>query len=507
MSELENPEDLLRRIYDEEFGFLPTSRSMKPVHVANGTARRLLGTTADHRPLARILRQFVKNQTGGYLEERDSTAQILEAFPDLFSDQYGNAPTDEELTRFRALAKETLGADAAVFNDQASFTFSHKSMITTDVSDAGAGDFLAGLLVAGASTTPTLAADLIRRLLESDADPWTTIAWPVIEHAELREAPLSGASQIRADRLATLQAADSNGVLISPTLRKLRSRYEQLALYQDGHGSKLTMLRQIMLFGTFSIHVHMIHRANDVIADAPRPPILLDLFDGAKRSLREASAATLQAGFRVIEQLISHRISEHLGEHFADADGRISSEFPEAPQALGAAQFFDPDLAAVDPRTALTDAFWRAGYTAVGTKSEKGFPWHAMLGLGRRTGYLLPYDDRGRGGKEHKRYGVTAEFAEILVASTVRSDAPVDFDTFLDRLRDNFGIVVGRPVDFDIIRRNNLRENTKATRSISVSETDLRQNFLEFKQLILDIGLAKSYADGRTIVTLDEGRS
>ncbi|MCW2750723.1 MAG: hypothetical protein JWR83_1833, partial [Aeromicrobium sp.] len=41
-------------------------------------------------------------------------------------------------------------------------------------------------------------------------------------------------------------------------------------------------------------------------------------------------------------------------------------------------------------------------------------------------------------------------------------------------------------------------------RSISVMEADLRANLLAFRELIVDIGFAKSYADGRTIVTTDE---
>ena len=45
-------------IYDEDFGFLPTNSSMKPVHVANGLARRLVGFSTDHMPLARVLRQY-----------------------------------------------------------------------------------------------------------------------------------------------------------------------------------------------------------------------------------------------------------------------------------------------------------------------------------------------------------------------------------------------------------------------------------------------------------------
>ena len=68
--------------------------------------------------------------------------------------------------------------------------------------------------------------------------------------------------------------------------------------------------------------------------------------------------------------------------------------------------------------------------------TSKDLPWNALLALGRRSGYLLPYDDRGRGGKEHKRYGVNAEFAEVLVAATVAPGDPVDFDDFLDDSRD-----------------------------------------------------------------------
>lgn len=503
---LDTPDQLLRRVYDEEFGFLPTNRSMKPVHVANGLARRLAGTVTDHTPLARVLRQFVKNQRGGYVEERDTSEQILNDFGDRFVDQYGNAPNEEKLTRFRSLAKETLGADSAVFHDQASFTLSHEKMISSDPSDQGSGDFLAGLLTAGEGSRTTAAADLFLALLKTENDPWTLTALPLLDASIQRESSSRGNVDARSQRLDDLLNTDATGLITAPTLRRLRDRYDQLARYEEARGSKLTTLRRLVLFGTFAIHVHMIQRAGDVLEDGPRPIILLDLFDGRRRSLREASAATLQSGFRAVEQLVLHRIERHLVEVYGDEDGLLAQSFPDGPEFLDAVPFFDENFAMSFPNQAWAESFWRAGYTGVGTKSAKGLPWHALLGLGRRTGYLLPYDDRGRGGKEHKRYGATAEFAEILVAATVRPGDPVDFDTFLDMLRDNFGIVVGRPSDFEIIRHNDLRTDRNLARSVSVNETDLRLNLLEFRQLITDIGFAKSYADGRTMVTTDEGR-
>ena len=504
------PDDLLRRIYDEDFGFLPTNRSMKPVHVANGMSRRLIGVTNGFAPLGQVLRQYVQKQSAGYLEERHPNAAILERYGDRFSDAYGNPPEDEALTRFRALAKDTLGADGAAYDTgQSSFTLSHRLMITSDVSDNGSGDLLAAMLTAGEPTRDAPAAALIRDLLDRDTDPWTMIGWPILGIGDQSEAALTGAALTRSERVAQLLATDKHGTLKSQTIRELRDRYDQLAAYEDAYGAKLTTLRRMVLFGSFVIHVHMIRRAGDVIADAARPPILIDMFDGRRRSLREASAATLQAGFRSIEQLVVYRIREHIAETFKNPKkiGTYLDSLPESADKVLLTDEYEAQIGASSPVDALAEAYWKAGCSGVGPKSGKGFPWHALLALGRRSGYLLPQDDRGRGGKEHKRYGLNAEFAEVLVASTVAPGEPVDFDEFLDQLRHSYGIVIGRQADFDIIRQNDLHAGGTLQRSVSVNENDLRANIGAFKALMTDIGFAKTYADGRTIITTDEGRA
>lgn len=503
-SEIETPKELLRRIYDEEFGFIPTNSSMKPVHVANGVARRILGTHVDFAPLARLLRQYVDNQRGGFKEERNPNTAIFEDFGERLSDRFGNPPSDDALTRFRSLAKDTLGADDAVFPTQASFTLSHARMVTNDISDNGAGDFLASFLMAGAPRRPDTAAALIRDLLHSDTDPWTTIGWPLLDIGAEQLATLGATAQLRADRSAALLATNKQGIFVSPTLRVLRDRYDQLAKYEQAHGSKLTTLRRLVLFGAFVTHLHIIRRCRDVIPDGPQPPILFDLFDGRRRSLREASAATLQAGFRAVEQLVVHRIRDHIDTVWGDDPEAFVAALPESDQWDAVTQEFESQLAGSEPADAIAESFWKVGYSRVGPKEVRGFPWNTLLALGRRSGYLLPYDNRGRGGKEHKRYGANAEFAELLVASTVVPGDPIDFDEFLDRLRDSFGIVLGRTVDFDIIRHNDLNPGDAVRRSVSVIETDLRANLHAFRDLIIEIGFAKAYADGRTVVTTDE---
>ena len=506
-TQIDTPDKLLRRIYDEEFGFLPTNRSMKPVHVANGLARRLVGITNDFQPLAKVIRQYVKKQTAGYLEERNPNSAILQAYPQKFQDQHRNPPSDEKLTAFRALAKDTLGADGAVFESgQSSFTLSHLRMITNDVSDNGAGDFLAALLTAGSK--PPVAANLLRDLLDQDTDPWTMISWPMLDVGEQSEATLSGAALTRSQRVAAgVLAMKEDGTITSPTLGGLRQHFDILAAYEQ-QGAKLTTLRRLVLFGCFTIQVHMIRRCADVLPDGPRPPILLDMFDGRRRSLREASAATLERGRRAIEQLVVHRIREYMRSMFKSGAevGAFLDSLADTEDNQTIFDAYKTHRAFEDEFDALTEAYWMAGYSGVGPESAKGYPWNALLALGRRSGYLLPYDDRGRGGKEHKRYGANAEFAEVLVASIVSPGQPRQFDEFLDDLRESFGIVVGRQSDFDLIRRNDLRRGVDLPRSVSFNENDLRLNAAEFRDLLIDIGYARTYADGRTIVTTDEGR-
>jgi len=499
----ETPKTLLRRIYDEDFGFIPTNSSMKPVHVANGTARRLLETQSDFRPLARVLRQYVKDQRRSFSEERNPNEEILADYGDCFTDQFGNQPTDEVMTRFRSLAKDTLGADDAVFPSQASFTLSHAKMVTGDISDNGCGDFLARLLTAGIPRNAGTAANLLRRLLESETDPWTMIALPLLEYCSEQSAALGAGATVRFERGTALLRTDDKGNFCSPTLRVLRDRVDQLARYEETQSSKLTTLRRLVLFGVFATHVHMIRRCNDVIPAGPQPPILLDLFDGRRRSLRDASAATLQAGFRAIEQLVVSRIRAYVTSVCGEDPDSYVGTLPSDGQWDAVKAEYRAHLVEDDPVDALVEAFWKVGYSRVGPKEVRGLPWNTLLALGRRAGYLLPYDNRGRGGREHKRYGANAEFAELLVVSTVTPDETVDFDRFLDRLRDSFGIVLGRPIDFDIIRHNDLQPGPFLRRSISVNETDLRANLHAFRELIIDIGFAKSYADGRTIVTTD----
>ena len=132
---------------------------------------------------------------------------------------------------------------------------------------------------------------------------------------------------------------------------------------------------------------------------------------------------------------------------------------------------------------------------------QRGSPITSLIELGRRAGFLIPWSNQGRGGRLRKRYTATAEFLETLVAATVDPEKPLEFPEFLDQIRENFGVIVGRPVDDRVIRCTNLSGKEFWPPIVSISEQDLRANVRAFRDRVVESGYGKAYADGLTMVT------
>ena len=511
--------ELLGSFYDEEFGFRLTNFSIKPVHVANGLARSLSGRTYDTTAVTRLVRRYVRNQRLGVDVERYPNAEVLADYARAFASTRGHEPDALKVTRLRALAFDVLAADGAVFPTLQSFTLSNERFVTGDPSDVRMGMFLSRLLTAE-PTARTEAATYLLELLQSESDPWTTLALPMLAFGGAREESLGTEIAERIAKSDHLFEA-ANGQLASPMLRNLRDAYDRLARFERQSGSKLNSLRRLMLFGCFVLYVHAVSRWSEREDDKPRPPILLDLFDGDLISVADASRATLRAAGDAIEGVIRSRFHEHVITEYGTTDNQIRTALAEQGLAdglpycdrhrentagRGACPLCHGHLVAVryriycDGGTDPSDALARA-MAEDGIDREKEAPIGSLIELGRRAGFLAPWSNQGRGGKLRKRYTATAEFLETLVAATVEPDEPAEFPEFLERLRHHFGVVVGRPEDDAVIRHTNLRDEEFWPPIVSINEEDLRRNVEEFRELLVESGYAKAYADGRTMVT------
>jgi hypothetical protein len=283
----------------------------------------------------------------------------------------------------------------------------------------------------------------------------------------------------------------SKGELLSPSLQRLRVAFERLARFEEVEHSKLNSLRRLVLFGCFALHVHMLSRWSEVKPGQPRPPILLDLFNGGRAAIRDASRATVRAAGDAVEGLLHDRISEYMEQALQEGSNRKAILAIEGVRDRFRSYHEGP----MSEIQALTEVYLDMGVEAVGCQ-----PVEYLTELGRRAGYMTPWAIQGRGGKLQKRYGLNDEFLEVLVAATVEPNDPLEFNEFLDRLLDDYGIVVGRPKDDEVIRRNNLNAAQFGTPT-SIPEEELRLNVATLRRAIEGIGYAKTYADGRTLIT------
>ena len=492
---LAHPFNMLQDVCDRELGFRPLNFSIKPVHVGNGLARALTRRTYQTEALSQTLRRYVVKQKLGVEQERHSNSEILERYGDAFEPLHGSALNRQRLSRLRALSLDVLGADRAVFDqqDKSSYTLSNERFVTRDPSDMRSGHFLARLLEVEHGEG-TEAANLLRDLLSSENDPWTTLALPLLSVGAVREESPGGEAARRAEKANHLFAV-TDGSLASPTLGVLRECFDRLARFERIAGSKLNSLRRLVLFGCFVLHVHSISRWRERNPARPRPPILLDMFDGRVRTVRDASRASLRAAGDAIEFLILECIKEQL-----QAEGVSEEKLLGILVNCGADDAMIADFRNFsDGHGESLDALARAIVDAAFLQARE-HPIGSLVELGRRSGFLTPWANSGRGGKLQKRYTATAEFLEILVAAIVDPEDPLEFPEFLNRLREDFGILTGRAQDVRSIRHNNLTGESFGPQT-SINEEDLRRNVNALRHLLVEIGCGKNYADGRTIVT------
>ncbi len=497
---LSTPDQMLQDVCDREFGFQPLNFSIKPVHVANGLARALTQRSYTTGALARTLRRYVLNQKIGVEQERHPNREILEKYGAAFEPLGGSKPNPQRISRLRALSFDVLGADGAVFDqpDKSSYTLANERFVTKDPSDMRSGLFLARLLKADQGGDSP-AVNLLSELLKSESDAWTTLALPLLQFGTLREESTDNEATKRAVMADHLFAV-TDGTLESRTLAILRESYDRLAQFERIAGSKLNSLRRLVLFGCFVLHVHAISRWHERDLTHPRPPILLDMFDGTVQSVRDASRASLRAAGDVIEFLIMDCFKDRVQMAGTSKDELIGVLQENGFENAIISEFQTHDFADQQPVNTLARVLVDAAFA-----KAREHPIGALVELGRRAGFLTPWANSGRGGKLQKRYTATAEFLEILVAATVDPSEPLEFPEFLDRLRDDYGILVGRPDDDLIIRRNNLSSSAQFGPPTSINEEDLRRNVTALSRLLVETGYGKHYADGRTVVTTRQG--
>jgi hypothetical protein len=477
-------------------GYSPTSGSIKPVHVANGLFRAALGEYYDPRVLNKMLIRWANRGA----EERHPTEELVDAAGARLGDLALSA-NHQRLNELRELLKGVLGADGAVFdkNENCSYTLTHRTHLTADHNDRGTGDFLFRLLKVDLGRGPSPVLELLRELLGESSDEISVLSLPLTagEDAtvyELDERDLPESLKVR--------SGAEGKVFRSPIVRELRAGFDTLATFERARGSKLHSLRRIVTFATFALIQHVVHRALDYEDGrqfrAARPPMLLDFVQGGWSSIAVASQGTYNLACKAIERMVGHgvraRLVEEHGERWTTRQveqfvEEIELRGPEKAQERRRKHFSEVFKSYAAGGGTISDAF---GHAIVDVLLEdlSGSPFDFMRALGVRGGLLAPRGQRA----VKKRYAPSPELLEVLLASTLEHEEEVELEQLADRWRDRFGIVTGAlPTDARDLARCSILDATKE---------DLAGNAEALRAMLIEIGYARRYADGVTVIRL-----
>ncbi len=491
--------EVLNGVYDDDLGWRPASK-VKPVHIANGLVRAIVGERSDIKPLIEMI---AWEKGGAPIEERRHAALLERDWAEAICDL---ADSTDAFDRARRYLRGILAADGAVFPSPefSSLTLTCAQMASSDRNDFGLGEF--GVHLMSSARTEGLPAFLAQRLkVKAPTDPITIAAWPLLRGAS-HDADPTGRSA------AAMKKKHSQAIL-----SELRSAAESLESHERAQGNRLRSLERAVHFVCVATLAHAQAVSADGKLDRRAPALLVtDVEKGS--TLATASERSLKQ----IHDGFTHWLARRLGERLEhgralDADGTVL-ELPRTTDgrevrkllrtiggAKGKHELPDDDLLE-ERMSAFNEARLEHGKDEVSLVLGKtlvdcylneylsGGPRDALTRIGARAGLLYPHY---QGRSAEKRFQPSTPVLDMLVRACVTEGAPVPLGEFLSRLWQRFGLLVGgrRDADTGLDDAAYLHSH-----NLSVDAHELRANTEALVSQLSTMGLARRYPDNVTFI-------
>jgi hypothetical protein len=459
-------------------GWRPVSSAIKPVHLANGLFRSLLGERRDISDTVALIVPW--RRKGAEADPERTHAGLTEGDPRYTA--YAGEARRPAFELLREHLRGLLAADGAAFPsaEHSSLTVSCGRMVSGDPNDRNLGRFMASL-ISGSHVRPGLLADVLSRAARDDglpADPISRAAWPLLSERAISAAPPARAASAP-DGFAARMADAS----------------DCLAAHEAAHGNRLASMRRGVTFCCLGLvaHAQWLPCGGD---PGLRTPLLAEVGAARRSRIAVASSASLAALHSAFERWIVDALAESL------ADGSAPCPLPP-PDCVGLllASLADdkgapPDAETVEVRLAHHEQAAAAGrgwaWTVARTlflchqsESASGGPRQFVEGIARRCGLVHPHF---QGGDGDRRVRPAPLVLDTLVRSCVPAGHMAPLPEFLSTLWERFGLVVGgRGADDEAALRRSGAE---------VGPADLEGNSRAFVATLETLGLACRRPDG-----------
>lgn len=488
--------DKLKQIGDaiskDYLGFIPTSNSTKPPHIANGLFRHCIGETCDTKDVHEwMFEDNAKNSV--------SSEEILEKYEELFQNGFQEKITD--IKEFRFLLEEIFNQDNGAYAGPANYgysvmTISSHWMVRGSVSsEGGIGEFLFKILAKQINGKRSPVIDLIQRALENDTDDVTNLVKPIIAFpSDNEKRNISGVDYL-----------DASNTSWDSCKQVIREGFDRLAANLEVTGeskNSLLVLRRIVNYSIFATFLYLTH-CNSAIYNGENPPIVIDA-GGDLESIKKASEQAYTSAKKSVEDYYANAIQHWLSDEIATNSAAACKEWINGMSfsSQDRADTIRPALSSYfesfckeekSAITALSRALQIVLYTC---EYKNSSPSDFCRVLGVRSGLIGPKGNRAK----VKRYLTNSFTLETITLSTLSPEElkdGVELKELSNRLVEKYNIIIGADseLEFSLLEKNNIAQATPGD-----LRGDLSVNAQKLADTYISLGLGKKYADGVTLI-------
>lgn len=473
----------------EHIGYEPISNQIKPVHIANGLFRHVIGEEYNIKSLNEWSKRFSQGK------EVNTAEKIKKEYKDVLDQDV----TVEELNELRYFIELIFNADNAATPslEFSTLTIASKTQVTKAVqNEFGIPKFLYKILNAKIDGEISPCLSLVKEHINNEDDEISRLAQPLVSIDSILSKEVS---------------IDEDEIELSGIELRLREAFDNIALNESGNGNKLIFLERIVLFSCFAIIIHLSSRVLDIsgkYSKEDRIPLLFDA-DGKLETIKFASQETLLLSRLGIEEYFEKSLELILKEeqyHELSIE-EILEKIEETPLAESSKKknvtsedkkrddYKKLFLGFYEQNQKAFDSFIKATRFLIFSDVYSTDPSVFISALGGKIGLLAPR----AGGRGRKRFSPDPIILEIILLSLIKKGEKLQLSEYGQRLWEHYGIIIGANPDEDLrqLDRWNLSQNTPGDLA-----GGLTINAEKVADIYISMGYARRYADGVTMLSI-----
>jgi hypothetical protein len=477
----------LRMKVDEKYvGFRPESGSVKPVHIATGAFRAILGqyyTAEGIKKLSYVIgaKGFIPKGN-----EPENVKIYLESMNAIDMEI-----SDKNLELFRSMLQKLINVDGGVYGEKKgmvdtmiAYTAGASQFVTSKGIHEDAGEFIGGLIKEYCSKL----SNHITKILKNNDDTISLIFEPILNKGEFE----SVGSVLKHNDII---AFDKPNRHLKAYLNSLRESGECLKIQLEQHPNKLTQLRLFILFCIYQL-IRYMSLLESFYCEGIIRPILLDFTNSKKGSISQTSGLCYSQLHKSISRFYAWGFAQVLNNSLGftkkdllKVDIPLYKENKQPNKKTEEELKSMWDIAKINIKSTSDDeeARLEAGMAindmiAVQATSH---PVSYMRKLGTEIGLLYPPTNF----HTDKRFILSDDILEALLRCCVTPNETITSEEIRERLYNRLGIVIGgTEEDFNRL---------KSIGSIIYADSDtLATNFDSFADTLQRMNFAEQLPDG-----------